>query len=476
MSHTENNCENGNNMDQGIKLFGRTIPLSDTQIPPKSQLKECSSDITKADVESPDAENSKEPDKFSAFGVNKEEQPESNNSEQEKVFKKPEEIIPCPRCNSLETKFCYFNNYNVNQPRHFCKNCQRYWTAGGTMRNVPVGAGRRKNKHLASQYRQIMASGDGIPISRSETTNAGTPQFLSCDESSTWKVLRFGPDQVPLSEPMETVLTLRDAKSFLKMQPVDSGNNVHEPRCPSFMTKSDQRSELHGKLIQTEQVGSQGNSNEPTTSRPLHCYPVPPLVFSWNPGWNNVAASAAKSQYSQEFFVSNASDPNQVQWFPTPLLSVPGSCPPTIPVQFVPASYWGCMPVWAAQTGNISTTAGSLGCLSSTSSIINTGYLGNTSPTLGKHARDADLTEMEKSEKCISTPKTLRIDDPNEASENPIRAILDTKPDKENSVVRGSIYKRLAHKTEGKDHVYSSPVLEANPAAVTRSHTFQESV
>ncbi|MCO5547163.1 hypothetical protein L7F22_000606 [Adiantum nelumboides] len=54
----------------------------------------------------------------------------------------------CPRCNSSDTKFCYFNNYNVNQPRHFCKHCQRYWTAGGTLRNVPVGAGKRKNKHL----------------------------------------------------------------------------------------------------------------------------------------------------------------------------------------------------------------------------------------------------------------------------------------------------------------------------------------
>lgn len=64
--------------------------------------------------------------------------------------KKPDykdKVLPCPRCDSLETKFCYYNNYNVNQPRHFCKNCQRYWTAGGTLRNVPVGAGRRKNKH-----------------------------------------------------------------------------------------------------------------------------------------------------------------------------------------------------------------------------------------------------------------------------------------------------------------------------------------
>uniref|UniRef100_A0A0D9V5V5 Dof-type domain-containing protein n=1 Tax=Leersia perrieri TaxID=77586 RepID=A0A0D9V5V5_9ORYZ len=56
--------------------------------------------------------------------------------------------LPCPRCRSRDTKFCYFNNYNVNQPRHFCKACHRYWTAGGALRNVPVGAGRRKNRPL----------------------------------------------------------------------------------------------------------------------------------------------------------------------------------------------------------------------------------------------------------------------------------------------------------------------------------------
>ncbi|XP_077227009.1 cyclic dof factor 4-like [Tasmannia lanceolata] len=55
-------------------------------------------------------------------------------------------VLVCPRCKSMETKFCYFNNYNVNQPRHFCKRCQRYWTAGGTLRNVPFGAGRRKSR------------------------------------------------------------------------------------------------------------------------------------------------------------------------------------------------------------------------------------------------------------------------------------------------------------------------------------------
>jgi hypothetical protein len=52
--------------------------------------------------------------------------------------------LPCPRCESTDTKFCYYNNYNLGQPRHFCKGCRRYWTRGGALRNVPVGGGTRK--------------------------------------------------------------------------------------------------------------------------------------------------------------------------------------------------------------------------------------------------------------------------------------------------------------------------------------------
>lgn len=56
------------------------------------------------------------------------------------------QALKCPRCDSLNTKFCYYNNYNLSQPRHFCKNCRRYWTKGGVLRNVPVGGGCRKTK------------------------------------------------------------------------------------------------------------------------------------------------------------------------------------------------------------------------------------------------------------------------------------------------------------------------------------------
>ncbi|KAM0021934.1 putative transcription factor C2C2-Dof family [Helianthus debilis subsp. tardiflorus] len=65
-------------------------------------------------------------------------------------LKPPEQIVKCPRCDSSNTKFCYYNNYSLAQPRHFCKACKRYWTKGGTLRNVPIGGSFRKNKKTKS--------------------------------------------------------------------------------------------------------------------------------------------------------------------------------------------------------------------------------------------------------------------------------------------------------------------------------------
>ncbi|CAL9181805.1 unnamed protein product [Musa hybrid cultivar] len=64
----------------------------------------------------------------------------------------PEQALKCPRCASTNTKFCYYNNYSLSQPRYFCKGCRRYWTQGGSLRNVPVGGGCRKNKRSSSSF------------------------------------------------------------------------------------------------------------------------------------------------------------------------------------------------------------------------------------------------------------------------------------------------------------------------------------
>ncbi|KAJ4976268.1 hypothetical protein NE237_001374 [Protea cynaroides] len=74
--------------------------------------------------------------------------------------------LRCPRCDSTNTKFCYYNNYNKSQPRHFCKTCRRHWTKGGTLRNVPVGGGR-KNKR-----RKTSSSSSSSPPTTTTTKNS----------------------------------------------------------------------------------------------------------------------------------------------------------------------------------------------------------------------------------------------------------------------------------------------------------------
>ncbi|CAA0812535.1 Dof zinc finger protein DOF5.7 [Striga hermonthica] len=73
----------------------------------------------------------------------------------------------CPRCDSPNTKFCYYNNYSLAQPRHFCKTCRRYWTKGGALRNVPIGGGSRKTKKSSSSSvkDQPLAGDIGNPLS-----------------------------------------------------------------------------------------------------------------------------------------------------------------------------------------------------------------------------------------------------------------------------------------------------------------------
>ncbi|KAL7605400.1 hypothetical protein Lser_V15G16430 [Lactuca serriola] len=65
----------------------------------------------------------------------------------------------CPRCYSDHTKFCYYNNYTVSQPRYYCKDCRRYWTHGGALRNIPTGGTSRKRSrtdHTASATSQFL--------------------------------------------------------------------------------------------------------------------------------------------------------------------------------------------------------------------------------------------------------------------------------------------------------------------------------
>ncbi|XP_039006194.1 dof zinc finger protein DOF1.4-like [Hibiscus syriacus] len=91
-----------------------------------------------------------------------------------------QQALKCPRCDSSNTKFCYYNNYSLSQPRHFCRVCKRYWTRGGTLRNVPIGGGCRKNKRVkrkVSSSSSTSASSTANPIPPLSSTSSTHPLF-----------------------------------------------------------------------------------------------------------------------------------------------------------------------------------------------------------------------------------------------------------------------------------------------------------
>lgn len=372
-----------------------------------------------------------------------------NTLSQEKTLKKPDKILPCPRCNSMDTKFCYYNNYNVNQPRHFCKNCQRYWTAGGTMRNVPVGSGRRKNKNSpTANYRHIMIT-DALHTARVDVANGIHLPSLRANGT----VLTFGSER-PLCESMATTLNLAEiSQNHLP-------NGFHRPdqriNIPSVGKEIPKDNNIGSSSTSTTtsstEIGGRTESAVKNCPAPAYLplvpppFPNPPWPCHWNPP----------------------------QWR-TPL-PAPAFNPSGFPVSFYPApAYWGCA---APSPWNMpwSTPAPS----SSDNSALSNGP---GSPTLGKHSRDGNILspkfqtkEQPSEERGILIPKTLRIDDPNEAAKSSIWSTLGIKNDKVDSTSRTSLFKAFPSKQNERNRVTdTSLVLQANPAAYSRSQTFQES-
>ncbi|KAL8088867.1 hypothetical protein AgCh_038580 [Apium graveolens] len=382
-------------------------------------------------------------------------QTETSDS-QEKTLKKPDKILPCPRCNSMDTKFCYYNNYNVNQPRHFCKNCQRYWTAGGTMRNVPVGAGRRKNKYSASHYRQIAIS-EALQNAGLDIPNEIHHPGLKTNAT----VLTFDSDS-PLCESLDSVLKIT-GKSWIngsndgfqkavEISPSVSSktkDNGDDHPSGSSVTVSYSKNEI---IAPSLQHSANGHSFPPQGP----CFPGAPWPYPWNINqWNG----------------------------PVTQVPPPGFC--AVPMPFYPSSpYWGCnVPVpgpWNVQW--ITPKSLSVNHIAAPSA-------GPNFPTLGKHLRDENMPNSSSCvdkgspkdnnpEKCLWVPKTLRIDDPGEAAKSRIWETLGIKKEiaGDSDCGKGMFKAAFQSKDAEKCHFSkSSSVLHANPAAMSRSQSFHES-
>ncbi|QCD81405.1 hypothetical protein DEO72_LG2g1730 [Vigna unguiculata] len=446
--------------DSAIKLFGAdihtthspikpTTPFSDlhslTQIQPLPQpiivmngLEESTND--EVDVPLNEEVSSKQKLVGKVVHRTNEHKNGKRNIDQEKVFKKPDKVLQCPRCNSLETKFCYFNNYNVNQPRHFCKNCQRYWTAGGAIRNVPVGAGKRKNKHTPLQYYQKPVTPDGASTMQTHSSASSDDMILSSNELSVTSRSIREREENPLSESLETVLSLNGQRKF----DVDLSTVKDDGEDPSSssMRSNEMEAQHFDGLI-------------PLHS--FHYHHVPSWSYQWNPCWN-----------VKEFRSSNTSYTGS----PT-MIPVSGFSIPTVMSPAAPYSYSGFISNLGGQEAESSMIGSAFSGISlSSSSVSNSTSSGNRSPTLGKHSRDGSTQKEAAMKQNLWVPKTVRINCPEEAANSSIWTTLGTKSEQNKIIIKGSVFKSFESKKSADDN----QIRRTNPAAFSRSESFQESM
>ncbi|XP_034711037.1 dof zinc finger protein DOF4.6-like [Vitis riparia] len=139
-----------------------------------------------------------------------------------------EQALNCPRCNSTNTKFCYYNNYSLSQPRYFCKACRRYWTEGGSLRNIPVGGGSRKNKRSSSSSSS----------SSSSASSKKLPDLVppGCSQSSAQNPKIHEGQDLNLSFP--AAQDFRSVSEFMQMPSIENSNNNTNNSSKSHITST----------------------------------------------------------------------------------------------------------------------------------------------------------------------------------------------------------------------------------------------
>ncbi|KAM7475632.1 hypothetical protein LguiB_022875 [Lonicera macranthoides] len=337
-------------------------------------------------------------------------QSDATNSEK-KTLKKPDKILPCPRCNSMETKFCYYNNYNVNQPRHFCKSCQRYWTSGGTMRNMPIGAGRRKNKNHTASF--CLPNHTPNEILRPNFQPNGTVLSFNSGESMACD-LSLGEKKSPNST--QNGIYNLDQGIVVPCKGEENGNDYS---IRSSIADSN-------SMVGGARNGIIHNIHEFPPQFPcLHGVPWP---YPWN---STIPISG-------------------------------------IPNPVYPAPYWNCNVLGAWSNPWLSSP------FTSNQVVPNSGFSSSALRKHSRNGdllnRSIPKMEEKTCERPILVPQTLRINDPDEAAKSSIWKTLGIKKD---STCRGGFFQAKVDGKKHEIAAVSS-VLQANPAAMSRFLSFQE--
>lgn len=454
-----------------------------------------------------------------------------------KELKKPDKAVACPRCESLDTKFCYFNNYNVNQPRHFCKSCQRYWTAGGALRNVPVGAGRRKNKHSAtvsvSAHQQQQRGGlfsEGLAAVRGDPPDAAhqlsrqlnmvsSPSNLhivssldvtALDSSSSSTILNFGQESPPSENMGATSFNLhrsqaiqaqgkRGCTSFdkeassctvLDMESKAPSEKLHA-QGKNGICHASEKVDVGESACRSSAIAQIVHHTESKIDPVVAPTEVPENSFSWSAPppfalvggpWqyaNNLGCWSAHPASSALSPNSHSSNGNPSQAFASanhPLWNPLASVWAGIPWPLMQSAMWGLPPWGAAWAMPWAPSATATTNQVPQNQVPQTGTSNQAlqSPVLGKHTREHADPEREKGG-SLWVPKTLRIDDPEEAARSSIWTTLGLA-NKQESITSGGVFRAFQPKEESKEvDDLCVQAHHSNPAAMTRSMAFQES-
>uniref|UniRef100_A0A0A9G901 Dof-type domain-containing protein n=1 Tax=Arundo donax TaxID=35708 RepID=A0A0A9G901_ARUDO len=288
------------------------------------------------------------------------------------------------------------------------------------MRNVPVGAGRRKNKnaiaasHFLQRVRAALPAGAGDPL---KANGGGT--VLSFAHAAA-------PPALDLAEQVGHHLTPEN----LLITVANAGGKPPAGPC------------------------SEGSSNRDDKK-----------VAGEKPA-NGVQHPAAMNG-------------GATMW-PYGCASSPAYYSSGIAIQMYPAApgYWGCM-VPGAWSLPWPVQSPSQAGLSSPTSAPSVSSGPDDSLTLGKHPREGDDGRCHGIGK-VWAPKTIRIDDADEVARSSIWSLIGIKDDKKDADTGehklGTVFetKREAKTAKQAMMITSSPLLHANPVALTRSLTFQE--
>ncbi|CAI9113375.1 OLC1v1013962C1 [Oldenlandia corymbosa var. corymbosa] len=214
-----------------------------------------------------------------------------------------QQALKCPRCDSLNTKFCYYNNYNLSQPRHFCKSCRRYWTKGGVLRNVPVGGGCRKTKRTKSKQSASSASASAaatsseVPPERSSNNNSHSSSESSSLTATTTAAKKTPPSAAAgssseVASSAGNLLNFGDSRFFLS-QMDGNGNSFDQSQTLIDPIGSSERQIFTDMGSFTSLMTS---SNDPG-------------MLSFNPNNNSMGDISGFGLQQQE---QGSSDPNQL--------------------------------------------------------------------------------------------------------------------------------------------------------------------